>query len=75
MGEDIHSKILIYSKVEHKYIDGLSLTTYPEYSCFAPMFDGRNYQFFSLFGSQRGDMHELKYGHYGIPRYTPKTYK
>lgn len=32
MGEDIHAKTLIYSKIEKKYIDGLSLTTCPEYS-------------------------------------------
>lgn len=75
MGQDIHNKILIYSNIEHKYIDGMSLTTYPEYSCFRPVFDGRNYDFFSLFGSTRGNLRELSYGSYGIPDFLPETYK
>jgi len=75
MGEDIHSKILIHSKVEKKYIDGLSLTTCPDYSYFKPLYDGRNYDLFSVFGSRRSDFPELSHGNYGIPEFCPKTYK
>ena len=75
MGEDIHAKTLIYSKIEKKYIDGLSLTTCPEYSSFGPIYEGRNYDLFSVFGSQRSDYPDLDKASYGIPDFLPETYK
>ena len=75
MGQDIHNKNFIYSNVEQCYIDGLSLTTYPEYSPFGPMYIGRDYNLFSIFGSSRSDLPQLKYANYGIPEFLPKTYK
>ena len=75
MGEDIHCKTLVYSKVEKKYIDGLSLSTCPEYSPFRPLYQGRNYDLFSIFGSRRSDYPELQHGEYGLPDFVPQTYK
>ena len=75
MGEDIHIKTLVYSKVEKKYIDALSLTTSPQYSEFKSFFEGRYYDLFSLFGSHRSDYKELNRANYGIPDFLNDTYK
>ena len=52
----------------------MSLTSSPDWSPFGPVYEGRNYNLFSLFGSSRSDLPELKYGNFGIPDFLPITY-
>lgn len=75
MGEDIHISTYVKSKVENKYINAMNLTTCPQYFEFKPFFEGRYYDLFALFGSQRSDMKPLEGANYGIPDFVNPTYR
>jgi len=67
MGEDIHFKSAVYSKVENKYMTPCQACGDDSYSIIKPLFDGRSYDFFSIFGSHRGNYPEMQGLNYGIP--------
>lgn len=77
MGEDIHNKIYLYSKVEKKYIDALQLHEHSPFDfedMFPPIFSDRCYDVFKILcGSIRSDMMELKCGTDGIPKFLEGT--
>ncbi len=72
MGQDIHSVIYVWSKIENKYVNAME-TDSIDYTRYKPIFDGRNYDFFSLFGSKRSNYPELDRLKYGIPDFVSPT--
>ena len=75
MGEDIHMKWYIKSKVGSKagkYVSAMEVMsnfdTSDKYD-FGNLFDFRSYDFFSMLGSRRSDWREFKYLNQGFPEW------
>lgn len=77
MGEDIHHKVYLYSKVEKKYIDALQLkehTTVGFEYMFPTIWEGRNYDIFSIIaGSSRSCYDILPSANFGLPGFFEGT--
>lgn len=77
MGEDIHHKVYLYSKVEKKYIDALQLkehTTVGFEYMFPTIWEGRNYDIFSIIaGSGRSSYDILPSANFGFPDFFEGT--
>ena len=74
MGEDIHFRVMLKTRNGGQYVNAHDVCDWnPEYSHFKQFFDGRNYDVFSLFGSNRGNYPELPYANYGLPDFMQGT--
>ena len=73
MGEDIHFRAMLKVK-GGGYVNAHEICDWDsQYSHFKSFFDGRNYDIFSLFGSNRGNYPEIPGGNYGIPPFMKDT--
>lgn len=75
MSEDIHQKQYVKERKTQKYIDALQLVEPNDrVGClFGDIFNGRNYDFFSLFGSTRGNYKQLEHLTIGCPEFLART--
>lgn len=76
MGEDIHQKTYVKSKIAGKYISSaeLAYSQNSEHSAFQELIPDRFYNLYSCFGSRRADWKELGNIHYGMPDWFTETF-
>jgi len=76
MGCDIHQKTWIYSKLDRKYLDIHEVDEYDSY-VFPPLFTGRYYDFFNLFGvrGNRLQIPDRYISGFGCPEFASKIFK